>query len=270
MKYCFSTLGCPQFSFNDIYATAIDLGYDAIEIRGIGKEMYAPKIKEFSGKDLSENMEKLKKAGLEISVFSSGAYVFNKNLKIEVIQEAYDYIDLCQKANVKYVRVLADKDAAPDKAPDIDYTATVLKTICQYGKSKNVDILIETNGIFAESNTVLKLLDKVNEKNLFLIWDIHHTVRFFDEKPKETCTKLKNYIKHVHIKDSYVMDGKIKYCMTGSGTLPLKEALTCLKNINYTGFISLEWVKRWAPSLEESSIVFPQFISYMKHLEKTL
>lgn len=41
MKIAFSTLGCPDFSWNEIYAMAKDLGYDGIEVRGLGNELAA-------------------------------------------------------------------------------------------------------------------------------------------------------------------------------------------------------------------------------------
>ena len=48
MKLSFSTLGCPEWSWNEIIATAKDMGFDGVEIRGVGKELYAPAIKEFT------------------------------------------------------------------------------------------------------------------------------------------------------------------------------------------------------------------------------
>ena len=36
MKLSFSTLGCPEWSWNEILATAKDMGFDGIEIRGVG------------------------------------------------------------------------------------------------------------------------------------------------------------------------------------------------------------------------------------------
>lgn len=44
MKFAFSTLGCPNWSWNEIFATAKDMKIDGIEIRGVGSEMYAPRI----------------------------------------------------------------------------------------------------------------------------------------------------------------------------------------------------------------------------------
>ena len=43
------------------------------------------------------------------------------------------------------------------------------------------------------------------------------------------------------------------------------------RSINYDGFVSLEWVKRWSDDLEDAGIVFPQFAFYMsKYTEKTV
>ena len=38
MKLAFSTLGCPDWSWEEILATAKDMGFDAVEILGIAKE----------------------------------------------------------------------------------------------------------------------------------------------------------------------------------------------------------------------------------------
>ena len=41
MKTAFSTLGCPDFSWQDIYSVAKDFGFDGIEIRGLGNDISA-------------------------------------------------------------------------------------------------------------------------------------------------------------------------------------------------------------------------------------
>ncbi len=38
MKIAFSTLGCPDFDWSDIYSMAKDFGFDGIEMRGLGDE----------------------------------------------------------------------------------------------------------------------------------------------------------------------------------------------------------------------------------------
>ncbi|MEF9852645.1 MAG: hypothetical protein RR787_01525 [Hydrogenoanaerobacterium sp.] len=68
MKIAFSTLGCPGWSWDEIFATAKDLGFDGIEIRGVGSEIYAPKIKQFLPQNLDNTMQRLKNGGLQISI----------------------------------------------------------------------------------------------------------------------------------------------------------------------------------------------------------
>ncbi|MBE6854860.1 MAG: sugar phosphate isomerase/epimerase, partial [Ruminococcus sp.] len=41
MKIGFSTIACPEYSWTDIYTMAKDLGFDGIEIRGLGNDFSA-------------------------------------------------------------------------------------------------------------------------------------------------------------------------------------------------------------------------------------
>ena len=48
----------------------------------------------------------------------------------------------------------------------------------------------------------------------------------------------------------------------GEGDLPVDAMMMALQSINYEGYVSLEWVKRWASDLEDAGIVFPHFADY--------
>ena len=56
MKFAFSTLGCPDFSWPDIYSMA-DLGYSGIEIRG--RDIFAVQAQPFTGEQLNITIENL-------------------------------------------------------------------------------------------------------------------------------------------------------------------------------------------------------------------
>ena len=60
--------------------------------------------------------------------------------------------------------------------------------------------------------------------------------------------------------------GGVRYKLMGYGDVPVENAVLALKNIGYDGFLSLEWVKRWNPELEEPGIVFAQYKNYMKEI----
>ena len=48
MKFAFSTLGCPDFDWPDIYSMAKDFGFNGIEIRCLGDDIFAVKARPFT------------------------------------------------------------------------------------------------------------------------------------------------------------------------------------------------------------------------------
>jgi fatty-acyl-CoA synthase len=266
MKISFSTLGCPEWSWEDIVATAKDFDYDGIEVRGIEKEIYVPKAKPFLPGELDSTKKHLNELGLAIPCITSSCYLHIGEKHVHYIQEAKEYIDLAAKLNAPYIRVLGDANPQPSENVNVKSVIAALKEIGEYAVPKNVTVLIETNGIFANSTRLKELMLAVNHEGVGVLWDIHHPYRFMNEPVKQTYNTLKEYIKHIHIKDSIVSEGKIKYKMMGQGDIPIKECLTLLKQDDYQGFISLEWVKRWYTDLEEPGIVFMQFENYIRDM----
>ena len=59
MKIAFSTLGCPDWTFGEMISTAKDLNFDAIEIRGIENEVFAPYAKPFIKRNLKNTIKLL-------------------------------------------------------------------------------------------------------------------------------------------------------------------------------------------------------------------
>jgi len=52
----FSTLGCPKWDWNTILVQAAQLGYAAIELRGLQGQMDLPKRPEFSGTQVQKSL----------------------------------------------------------------------------------------------------------------------------------------------------------------------------------------------------------------------
>lgn len=265
MKLSFSTLGCPRWTFAEMLAIAKDLHIDGIELRGLGDTIYAPDMPIFSPENLESTMEKLSALSLSIPILTSGAYFADAATARNSYGEACAYIDLAEKLKVPYIRVMAEPTPQPGNG-DLDLAAKKYAQLCDYAKGSSVTPLIETNGLLASGPAMLAFLEKVDRPNAAVLWDIHHTVRYFSESPSDTVAHLSKYIRHVHIKDSVQKDGIIEYRMMGYGDIPIEDALQNLLKVGYDGFISLEWVKRWNPHLEEPGIVFAHFCNYMNAL----
>jgi len=265
MKLCVSTLGCPAWEWNEIVSAVKDFGYDAVEVRGVANEMNVPQIKAFRAENIEKTKTRLSDLSLEISCLTSACYL-HKNDK-DYVAEGKEYMDLAARLACPYIRVLGDTDPQPGNDIDLAIVAEKLTALAVYGESIGVVPLIETNGVLADSDVMLSLLQRVKSKNVGVIWDIHHPYRFFGEAPSFTYSKIGGYIKHVHIKDSAILsDGKIKYVLTGEGDVPIKECIDLLKSGGYNGSVSLEWVKRWYEDLSEPGIVFMQYADYMKKI----
>ena len=69
MKLSFSTLGCPRWTLKEIVATAKDLGFGGVEIRGIGDKINALEIPEFSDAEIEQTKEKIAQTGLLLVLF---------------------------------------------------------------------------------------------------------------------------------------------------------------------------------------------------------
>lgn len=263
MKIAFSTLGCPDFDWSDIYSMAKDLGFDGIEIRGLGNEIFAVKAQPFTESELPNTVKKLSELRLQIPCLSSGCCLKFAEDEEKNYQEIVEYVNLASKLGTPYVRILGDLE--PHVTGDVDDEAVLaaLKRLIPVAEAKGVTLLIETNGVYADTARLRGLLEHVASDAVAVLWDTHHPYRYFGETPGKTVQNLGAYIKYVHIKDSIEENGKIKYRMMGEGDLPIDDIMLALRSVNYDGFVSLEWVKRWAADLDDAGVVFPQFANFM-------
>ncbi len=264
MKIGFSTIACPDFTWQEIYSMAKDFGFNGIEIRGLGNDIFSVNAQPFKEQNIDATVAKLRSIDIEIPCLTSGACLRWEDKLDQAFEEIISYAKLAQKLGTPYIRVLGDLNAAPDGEVDDEVVIGALKKLVPAAEEYNVTLLVETNGVYSDTKRLADLLDRVNSRKAAALWDMHHPYRFHGEAPTETVNNLGEYIKYIQVKDS-VMDasGNVVYKIMGSGDIPVKEMIEALKTINYTGYISLEWLKRWAPELSDAGIVVPQFAEFM-------
>lgn len=263
MKLAFSTLGCPNFDWSDIYSMAKDFGFRGIEMRGLGDDIFSLHAHPFQDANLPKTVEQLKRLRLEVPCLSSGCALKYADRADETRAELREYIDLAAKLSTPYIRILADECAAPDGPVDDEFIAGSLKALLPYAEEKGVTLLVETNGVYADTARLRALLEGIPSDNIGALWDVHHPYRFFGETPGQTVQNLGAFIKYTHIKDSVMQDGKVSYRMLGEGDLPIDEIMLALRSINYEGFMSLEWLRSYNPDLSDAGIVFPHYAHFM-------
>ena len=270
MKLSFSTIGCPGYDWVDIYPMAKDLGFDGIEIRGIGNQTYAPNMAPFRPRAIERTKATLGRLGIQISCFSTSCELAVQAKHDENVAQVTAYIELAAEMGAPYVRTLSTKTPQPVGAADDAYMASICGELAAVAEAKGVTVLIETAGDYADTKRLAALIDAVDSPAFQALWDVHHPYRFFNETPAESVANLGSRIRYCHVKDSVMSaEGHIQYRMMGEGDMPLDEVFCALESIDYDGYVTLEWVAAWAKDIAvgDAGIVFPQFINYMRARE---
>ena len=245
------------------------MGIDGIEIRGIENEMYAPRIRVFDDENREATLARLHRADIVLTQLTSGASLGMPEGPDAASQEVRDYVDMAAKLGVPYVRAMISPHPGPEPV-DIHQAKELYLSLCDYAKGKGVYVLIETNGMLADSKVMEEFMQGTDPACSGVLWDIHHPYRYCGERPEYTFDRLGRYIKNTHIKDSVLKNGMVEYRMMGYGDVPVMDALKTLDQAGYDGFITLEWVKRWNQELQEPGIVFYHYGSYMEYLMEQL
>jgi sugar phosphate isomerase/epimerase len=263
----FSTLGCPKWPWSKVLEQAATLGYAAIELRGIEGEMDLTKRPEFSGSGVAQTLKDLRALDLRISDLGASARMHEQDPAVRKAQldEGRRFIDLAHKLDVPYVRVFGDRIPAGDsKANTMPRIVEGLRTLGDHAKGSKVGIIIESHGDFTDSPTLLELLQAAAMPNVALLWDAHHTVVAAKEDPAFTYKIVGSFVRHTHLKDSRPDVKGVRYVLTGTGTVPVKQTVAVLARHGYRGYYGFEWEKAWHPEIEEPETAFPHYADLMR------
>lgn len=267
LPIAFSTLGCPKWPWTRVLEQAAQLGYAGIELRGIEGVMDLTKRPEFQGTGLAQSVKDLAALDLRITDLGASARMHEADPKVRAAQldEGRRFIDLAHGLKSPYVRVFGDRvPPGEPKQAVVQRVIEGLRTLGEHAKGSGVGIIIESHGDFTDSPTLLELLKGAAMPNVALLWDAHHTFVSAKEDPAHTYKMLGDYVRHTHLKDSKPEGSGVRYVLTGSGTVPVREAVNVLVRNGYKGFYCFEWEKAWHPEIEDPEIAFPHYAETMK------
>ena len=268
----FSTLGCPDWSFERIVNFAVENNYSGIEIRGIQRQMDLTKCKEFNTPEsISATLRLMTSRGLKFVDLGSSAEMHHSNAadRQKNLDEARSFIDLARQLNCPYVRVFPNKLPKEDRSATIELIVKGLREVGDYAKKNKVMALMETHGDVVESAVLEQIMRAANHTNVGLVWDVVNMWTITREPPEQVYSKLKPYIYHTHIKDAKMIDGKPQYKLLGQGEVPIFEAIDVLNKGGYKGYYSFEWEKMWHPEIDEPEVALADYPKAMtRHFKK--
>jgi len=260
----FSTLGCPDWTFEHAAEQAAKNGYAALEVRLLDGQIIPP--------DLPPRRQKEIKAVLEstgVSIIALGLSTRfsspDADERAANLAQLKRYIELAEDMGVPMVRTFGgnvETGSTLDQA--IEWVGQNLAAIAPFAEQHGVTVLLETHDAFCRGAEVARALQHVDSPAIAAVWDVHHPFRM-GESIEDTWRLIGPRVRHVHIKDARLRpDGSWQLVLLGQGEVPCRDVLALLAREGYGrptrsfGFISAEWEKKWHPEIEEPEIAMPQ------------
>ncbi len=268
----FSTLGCPDWPFRQIVDFAVQHGYNGIELRGILRQLDLTQCDEFTTPQNRKNtLALMKDNGLRfVDLGSSCTLHFAEGQeRRKNIDEGKKFIDLASDIDCKYVRVFPNLfPKEQTKAATLDLITKGLLELGEYANGSSVTVLLETHGDLVRIDDIETVVKAAQHRHTGLVWDITNMWSMTKEDPYQAYQRLKEYIRHTHIKDGKVADGKIQYTLLGQGDVPIKEAIRTLAENGYKEYYSFEWEKLWHPEIAAPEIAIADYVKVMNEVLK--
>ena len=261
MKLSFSINGWNGYSWEDFVTAAQEARIGGIELHGIHTDDFTQKTGPFHRYNTAATVREMFEKRLTIPCLDSVCDIADGNA--DNVNEIAECLRAAHDLNVPYVRV----HAADGGADDMDAVIACLEQVEPEAESLGVTMLLETVGMFAATNRLRDVLNHFASDSLAALWDMHHTCRDGGEDAQTTITNLGAYVRHVHIKDSVVENGRVSYRLIGEGDLPIEEMMQALSSVNYDGFISLEWDPSWMLDMTDLDVILSHYENFMHRFQ---
>jgi sugar phosphate isomerase/epimerase len=262
----FSTLGCPDWTFQQIVDFASQHHFGGIEVRGILKQLDLPKCPEFSKQNIASTMRLMGDKDLKFVDLGSGCNLhFPESAdRRKNIEEGKRFIDLAHELKCSNIRVFPNNFLKErSKEETMDLIAKGLLELGDHAKGSDVKVLMETHGDLIVVEDIEKVMKAAEHKNVGLVWDVTNMWIKTKESPTLAHQKLKKYIHHTHLKNAKLVRDQIVYTRMKEGEVPIFEAIDLLAKGGYKGYYSFEWEKLWHPELEAPELAIADYAKVM-------
>lgn len=262
-KLSFSTLGCPDWSLDQVISFAVKNNYKGIEFRGLLREMELYKCKEFAdAASIRTTLEKIKANELAVVNLGSSCtlHFANAQERSKQLDQGKKFIDLAHELHCPYIRVFPNNfPKEQTREQTMELIASGLRELAEYGKPATVKVLMETHGELVKTADLQAIMKMTDHSNAGLLWDFCNMWSVTREEPLLMYQALQPYIYHTHIKDARIVNNQPQYVFLGKGEVPIFQAVDLLTKNNFSGYYSFEWEKLWHPELEAPELALADY-----------
>ncbi|MBS4194877.1 sugar phosphate isomerase/epimerase family protein [Lederbergia citri] len=222
--------------------------YDGVELAGEPELIDIPKAREL-----------MDKYGMECSSIC-GIYNEERDLSsqnIEIRNNAIDYvkkcIDMAQALDASIVIVVPTYVGKinSENEGEWDYAIASVREVGEYAKQQNIILAIEAINryetyLVTNLHTAKKFVEEVKLENVKMMADFFH-MNIEEQDMIKALTSISDHLVHVHIADNTRE-------AAGLGQTDFQPIMSFLKNMNYSGYVSMEFL----PSVPNPYLVSEQ------------
>ena len=265
MNLSFSTKGWHNSTFEEFCEIANYLHFEGIELHNIYNRLFTAKDGAFHDYTAAATLRRLYNKNLKIPCLDTIGELADKDSNIE--EELSRCLEIAENLNIPYIRLRAS--ASEDKDLALKQVEEFIGKMLPQAEEKEVTLLLETSGLFANTMVLRDMLDGFAHDNLGALWNLSAAYFECGESAEDVIKNLGAYIRHVHFSDAVKTEKGIENCLAGEGELPIAEMMLGLRSVNYDGFISLVWDPAWCEELDDMEIIFSQYINFMRQFNDT-
>jgi sugar phosphate isomerase/epimerase len=256
MRLAFSTLACPEWGLERVLAAAAEYGYDGVELRMLDGDLVSPAIPEERRRAVRTAFEH---AGVPLCCLDTSFEIAAPGAELD---EAVAYLELAADLGAPMIRLFGG-------APDGEAISATRKRVtgrlarlADHGRELGVTVALETHDSFARGEAAAGVV-RDTPTGVGIVWD---TLNAFvtGEPPASTFAFVADRLVHVHVKDGGTPPDLERNELFGRGRVPLVDILRMLSSHRYGGWVSVEWEKRWQPSIPDADLALPQYATALR------
>ena len=265
MKISFSTLACPNWTLAQVIEIAKASAYDGIELRFLENEDSLWKLPAFQGAALGQSHRQVTDAGLGVCCVGTSCRFDSpeRHERERWIAEGERMAQVAAGLGAPGIRVFGDRiQLGEDRSSTRAWIGECLASLQEKIAASGVQVWLETHGDFSSASEVQAILS--DSPAIGIIWDPASAFLEHGERPFENGMALRDFIRHVHVKDLHKHPQGWLPVLTADGEFPIAEIRAVLDPLDYSGFLSFEWEKKWHPTIEAPDIAVPHFAEWFR------
>lgn len=282
------TMGTPEYTVLEALQLFHDIGLDGAEI--VVQDGYCSGIPVSCPQEMLEQIRaKAESLGLKIIALTPYNSRFNDpDDSIRSAEEAdiYRCIEAAEYLGAKYIRIYGGNYAAGDTDPDGKKWATLVQSMRRLGdvaEKHGVKLVIENhfNTMTVSAKQSIDLSKEIDHPAVGILYD-QANLTFTGQENYQTAIPLQTEkVYYMHVKDLKFKENQTGFVssdvshpkeeernvitrIVGEGELDWPGILKMMKDRGYTGWLSLEYERRWHPDdIPDASIGMKKCAEYL-------